>query len=119
MTWRCLVISTLVLAALLSCTPNISNPTPTIPANPTPAPSTTPEPASGTAPSALVPRITIEDLLYKIHINADIIIVDTRVDVETQFDIGHIKGAIPVPLSKIISGQWLPTADKEIILYCT
>ena len=119
MTWRCLVISTLVLAALLSCTPNIPNPTPTIPANPTPAPSITPEPASGSPPSALVPRITTEELLQKVESNAAIIIVDTRVDVETQFDIGHIKGAIPVPLSEITSGQWLPYADKEIIFYCT
>ena len=119
MTRRCLVISTLVLAALLSCTPNIPNPTPTIPADPTPAPSTTSEPVYGPPPSALVPRITPEELLYKIQSNADIIIVDARVDVETQFDAGHIKGAIPVPLSEITSGQWLPPADKEIILYCT
>jgi rhodanese-related sulfurtransferase len=47
------------------------------------------------------------------------LIVDSRLDVEEQFDAGHIKGAIPVPLSKIMEGQWLPPADKEIIFYCS
>src|SRR4030043_283778 len=116
MSWRHLVISVFILAVFFSCTPKTSDSAPSLPTNPTPAPSTTPEPAPRTPPSERVPRITIEELLHKIQNNADIIIIDTRVDVETQFDIGHIKGAIPVPLSEITSGQWLPSADKEIIL---
>jgi rhodanese-related sulfurtransferase len=47
------------------------------------------------------------------------LIVDSRLDVEEQFDAGHINGAIPVPLSKIMEGQWLPPADQEIIFYCS
>lgn len=66
-----------------------------------------------------VPRMTIGELLKKIESNADILIVDTRADVETEFASGHIKGAIPVPLTDIIAGQWTPPADKEIIFYCT
>ena len=82
-------------------------------------PASTPESTSRIPPSERVPRVTIEELLQKIESNADIIIVDTRVDVEEQFNIGHIKGAIPVPLSKITAGEWIPPVDKEIILYCT
>lgn len=83
-----------------------------------------PEPAaeplsSRLSPSERVPRITIEELLQKIESKADILIVDTRADVEEQFAVGRIKGAVPAPLSKITAGQWIPSADKEIILYCT
>ena len=85
----------------------------------TPTPATTPDSTSRTPPSERVPRITIDELLQKIESHADILIVDTRVDVEEQFAAGHIKGAIPVPLSKIMEGQWLPPADKEIIFYCS
>lgn len=51
-------------------------------------------------------------------------IADTRVDVEQNFAVDHIKGAVPAPLAKITAGEWLPLADKkiinkEIILYCT
>ena len=49
------------------------------------------------------------------------LIVDSRVDVEQEFDKGHIKGAIPVTLNQVISGQWIPPneKDKEIIFYCS
>jgi rhodanese-related sulfurtransferase len=67
----------------------------------------------------MVPRITIAGLLQKVESNADILIVDSRVDVEQEFDKGHIRGAIPVPLSQITSGQWIPPVgkNKEIIFY--
>lgn len=107
----CLIISTLILLTLFSCAPKAPDSTPT--------PATTPDSTSRTPPSERVPRITIEELLQKIESNANILIVDTRVDVETQFDAGHIKGAVPVPLSKITEGQWIPPADKEIIFYCS
>jgi hypothetical protein len=115
---RYLVTSMLTLLALFSCAPTLP-PSTTPPINPTPTPSTPPEATSIPPPSEQVPRMTKEELLQKIESNADIIIVDTRVDVETQFAIGHIKGAIPVTLAKIIAGQWLPPSDKEIILYCS
>ena len=71
------------------------------------------------SPSDRVPRITVEELMKKINNGEDIIIVDTRTDVEEQFHLGHIPGALPVTLSKINAGQWAPSANKEIIFYCT
>ncbi len=115
----CLIVSTLIVLALFSCAPKAPDSTPSLPIDSTPTPATTPDSTSRTPPSERVPRITIEELLQKIESNANILIVDTRVDVETQFDAGHIKGAVPVPLSKITAGQWIPPADKEIIFYCS
>jgi len=68
-----------------------------------------------------VPRITIDELLQKINSHADILIVDSRIDVEKLFDSDHIIGAIPVPLSAIMESTWLPPADQnqEIIFYCS
>ena len=119
MSWSYLVASALILLALLGCAPiaPVSIPSPSV--NPTPPPLTTPESPSAIPPSERVPRITIEELLQKIQSKADIVIVDTRLDVEELFALGHIKGAVPVPLSEIVSGQWTTTIDKEIILYCT
>ena len=87
---------------------------------PTPSPEVTlaPEPISRPAPSERVPRVTIEELLQKMESKANILVVDSREQVETEFDVDHIKGAVPVPLSAIIAGEWLPPPDKEIILYC-
>ncbi len=81
----------------------------------------TSSPSSGISPSARVPRIAIDELLQKINGHADILIVDCRIDVEKLFADGHIPGAVPVSLSEIIDGQWLPPADQnqEIIFYCT
>ena len=63
-----------------------------------------------------VPRITIDELLQKMADNSNILIVDTRH--ADQYEEDHIKGAITVPLDTIVSGGWMPPADKEIILYC-
>ena len=48
-------------------------------------------------------------------------IIDSRTDVGQQFESGHIKGAIPVPLVEITEGRWIPPADlnKEIVFYCS
>jgi 3-mercaptopyruvate sulfurtransferase SseA len=108
MNWRYLMAAALILLALFSCVPRTPASTPT-----------TPDSTPVTPPSERVPRLTIDQLLQKIESHADILIVDTRVDVAEQFAAGHIKGAIPVPLSEITSGQWIPPADKEIILYCS
>jgi len=75
---------------------------------------------SSTGPSASllerIPRITIDELLQKIADNSNILIVDTRH--ADQYEVDHIKGAISVPLSTIIAGDWTPPLDKELILYC-
>ena len=78
-------------------------------------------PSSAIPPSARVPRITIDELLQKINSHADLLIVDSRIDVEKLFADGHIPGSVPVPLSSITDGVWLPPADQnqEIIFYCT
>jgi hypothetical protein len=71
--------------------------------------------------SDLVPRISALELWQKITNNTDVLIIDTRVDVEILYASGHIKGAIPVPLSQFTEKKWVPTValDKEIVLYCT
>ena len=117
MSWSYLAASVLILLALLGCAPIAPVSIPSSPINSTPIP----ESPSTIPPSERVPRITIEGLLQKIQSNASIVIVDTRVDVEEQFAAGHIKGAIPVPLSKIVAGEWTPPTEleKEIIFYCT
>jgi hypothetical protein len=109
------IAASLIILALPGCAPK-APPSAVEPA-PTPAtPDSTPIP-----PSERVPRITIDELLQKINSHTDILIVDSRIDVEKLFDSGHIIGAIPVPLSKITDGQWLAPADlnREIIFYCT
>ena len=105
----CLIAVLLTLAVLFGCAPNA-------PVSPSDNDSTA---SSAIPPSERVPRITVDELLQKINSQADILIVDSRIDVEKLFADGHIPGAVPVPLSEIIDGQWLPPADKEIIFYCT
>jgi hypothetical protein len=113
----CLIAALLIILALLSCAPK----TPSSAVDSTPTPVTTPDSTPRIPPSERVPRITIDELLQKINSHADILIVDSRIDVEKLFDSGHIIGAIPVPLSEITESQWSPPADlnREIIFYCT
>ncbi len=113
MNYRYLFASLLVLLTLSACTVGTDNSTHT----------TSEPPSSDTAqmPSERVPRITVDELLQKINSGSDIIIVDTRLDVEQQYKEGHITGAIAVPLSNITEGQWTAPADlgKEVIFYCS
>jgi hypothetical protein len=80
-----------------------------------------PQPETQPSPTERVPRLTVEELLQKIEQNEDVLIVDTRKDVETAFQEGHIKGAVSVPFERIVSGEWVLPDDKdrEIILYCS
>jgi len=75
---------------------------------------------SSTEPSSSllerIPRITIDELLQKMADNSNILIVDTRH--AEEYEVDHIKSAISAPLDTIIAGDWMPPADKEIILYC-
>lgn len=118
-----LMTVSLTLAVLFGCAPNAPVYPPadnsTASADNSTASADNATASSAIPPSARVPRITIDELLQKINSHADILIVDSRIDVEKLFDAGHIPGAIPVPLSEIIDGKWLPPADKEIIFYCT
>lgn len=108
------ITACLIILALLGCAPKV--PSSAVEPTPATAPDSAPIP-----PSERVPRITIDELLQKINSHADILIVDSRIDVEKLFDSGHIIGAIPVPLSEITESQWSPPADlnREIIFYCT
>jgi hypothetical protein len=119
------------LVLLASCTPS----TPEPPVEPLPSPdaqqpaedSASPSPdvqqpdedSASRSPSERVPRITAEELFQKMEHEENILIVDTRADVETSFEEDHITGAVPVPLSQILDKQWVPSSDIEIILYCT
>ena len=111
MKWVCAIMLMLPLVVLFSCTT-------AAPAHPSDNSSA---PSSDIPPSARVPRFTVDELLQKINSHADILIVDSRIDVEKLFADGHIPGAIPVPLSAITGGEWLPPSDQnqEIIFYCT
>lgn len=84
----------------------------------TPIPAAEPEqePETRPSPSDMIPRITVEELLQVMESSADILVIDTR-DKE-QYDVDHITGAISVPLSVILEGEWTPPADKALILYC-
>jgi hypothetical protein len=112
-----LIAALLITLAAVACAPEA----PTSTVDPTPTPATTPDSTPIIPPTQRVPRITIDELLQKINNHDDILIIDSRIDVENLFAEGHIPGAIPVPLSKITEGQWLPPADQnqEIIFYCT
>jgi 3-mercaptopyruvate sulfurtransferase SseA len=109
MRWACVLAVLLTLVVLFGCAPEA-------PVHPSDNDTTA---SSAIPPSERVPRITIDELLQKINNHEEILIVDSRVDVQEQFASGHITGAIPVPLSTIIEGKWLPPQDKEIIFYCT
>jgi len=127
MYWRFLVAFVLILFASYGCAPGATDsipsspPTSPPPADSTPVPPPEPEQPAGSSPSALVPRISPAELLQKMLNNADILVVDSRAEVEEEYENGHITGAIPVALSQITSGQWEPPADKnkEIVFYCT
>jgi hypothetical protein len=122
---RNLFIISLLLFTIASCSGKINvapdSPTPISP----PQNSAQSAPSGGTvdrlSPSDRVPRISIDELFKKLNSSEPILIVDSRVDVNDQFSVGHIKGAIPVPLAKVISGEWMPPSDKnvEIVFYCT
>ena len=116
---RYVIAALIILPAMFGCAPEAPVSTPPAPESSTPATLTTPDSTSVIPPSERVPRVTIEELLQKIESNADILIVDTRLEVEEEFASGHIKGAIQVHLMKIMSGEWIPPAGKEIIFYCT
>jgi hypothetical protein len=113
----------IILSGCAIQTPVIPNsPPPSSPIqNPVQSPSTSNESIDRLSPSDRIPRISIEDLQSKINNDEPILIIDSRVDVNEQFTVGHIKGAVPVPLAKITSGEWTPPSDKnlEIIIYCT
>jgi 3-mercaptopyruvate sulfurtransferase SseA len=111
-----LVVALLIILIAFGCARKASSPAPV---DSGPSPATATDSAPDIPPSERVPRITIDELLGKINSHADILIVDSRIDVEKLFEAGHIPGAIPVPLSTIIEGKWLPPQDKEIIFYCT
>jgi hypothetical protein len=122
------LVATLLVVILVACAAPVPTSTlesecspacPTEPlANPS-IPSTEPQivtPARP-SPSEMVPRITIDELKQKMESNADILIVDNRH--KEEYDVDHIKGAISVPLSVIIAGEWTSPLDKELIFYCS
>jgi 3-mercaptopyruvate sulfurtransferase SseA len=113
---RFYLVAALLIIFAVACAPEASSP---VPVDSTPA--TTTDSTPDIPPTQRVPRITIDELLQKINNHDDILIVDSRIDVENLFADGHIPGAIPVPLSQITEGKWLPPGDQnqEIIFYCT
>ncbi len=74
-------------------------------------------PPTRPSPSETVPRITTAELQQKLESKADILIVDNRH--KEEYDVDHIKGAVSVPLSVIVAGEWTLPLDKELIFYCS
>ncbi len=66
--------------------------------------------------SDMIPRITIQELKRKVDSNAAVVIVDNRS--QAEYDLDHIKGAICVPLTTIVTGEWILPIDRELVFYC-
>ena len=76
--------------------------------------------------AADLPSITATELDRQLKQNApQILLIDVRTDEE--YNIGHLPGAIHIPLKTIESGDGIdriksqlnrPPADKQLILYC-
>ena len=75
------------------------------------------QPPAAQSPASQVPRITVEEL-KKLMADQQVVVVDVRS--ADAYKIGHIKGAINLPLDKIQAGDYkdLPR-DKRIITYCS
>ena len=124
--WKGLLylVAAVLVVILMGCAAPAPTSTPApecAPACPT-APLTNPstpstEPSSRPSPSEMVPRLTIDELKQKMESKADILIVDNRH--KEEYDVDHIKGAISVPLSVVIAGEWTFPLDKELIFYCS
>jgi hypothetical protein len=105
----------MVLIGILAC------------ATPTTLESGPQEPLSSTMPSeesigtttnsSEIPRISKEELLRKMENGEDILIVDTRY--KSEYDAGHIRGAVSGPYSEIVLRKWQPPPDQEVVLYCS
>jgi hypothetical protein len=111
------LFSGLAAIGLLLLVPACTSPAATVSTNSTAT--ATSAPSAKPSPTDMVPRITIDELYKKMQSGANILIIDGRSGVETEFEIDHIKGAIPVTLTQFTTG-WAPTAplDEEIIIYC-
>ena len=111
--------TSIVILILLSCVGCVwEDPAATSSPKETTSLASTSENQVAISPSDNVSRITIDDLLQKIEAREDIIIVDTRSDVEEKFNDDHIKGAIPLHVSRIEANLWVPDdINKEVILY--
>ncbi len=126
---RISVILFILLAGIMifgGCTRSTPATSPEGPAQPS-VPGTVTGPSSQTetdqplSPSERVPRITADELLQKMEQNEHMLVIDDRRDIETSYVQGHIKGAISVEFTQIISREWTPPENKdlEIIIYCS
>ncbi|MBN1691704.1 MAG: hypothetical protein JW901_11880 [Dehalococcoidia bacterium] len=113
MSFKLITVALLTSLVLSGCVAGTADST--TPSTSTPVDNTT------SAPSDRAPRMSIDELLQKMNSGSDILIVDSRRDVEEQFKTAHIKGAIAVPPDKITAGQWAPPPDlnREIVIYCS
>ena len=80
-----------------------------------PKPELPAEPSNKPSSQETVTRITVDELRQKMDSNANILIIDNRS--KEDYDAGHIKGAISVPASAIMAGEWTAPPDKELIFY--
>lgn len=63
-----------------------------------------------------IPRVTVDEA-YEAFINGEAILVDTRT--VTQFQAGHVEGAINVPVDQIDTALTELDPEAWYITYCT
>lgn len=60
--------------------------------------------------------ITVEELNKKLDGNEEVIVIDVRS--KLQYDEGHIKGALNIPMMKLSIESDDLDMEKEVIVYC-
>lgn len=78
--------------------------------------STTRANVSNIEPAQEIERISIDELKQMIERNQRVTIIDTRS--ESQYNAGHIRGAIRAPLNALEAGLADIPRDREIVTYC-
>jgi hypothetical protein len=63
-----------------------------------------------------VARISKEELLEKLNVKANVLVIDIRD--ESNYELEHISGAVNVALSALEEGKWEPPLNTELIIYC-
>lgn len=110
-----LLMAIVMSIALASCT---SASTGVPPASPQQPGTSEPNPAPPTELIATeqVSYVTAEELLQKIDSQADVLVIDARL--KEYYDADHIKGALSIPYSTVVSRDFVLPPAKEIIVYC-
>lgn len=111
-----LLMAIVISTALVSCT---SASTGMPPASPQQPGTSEPSPTPTTEPAVMeqVSYVTVEELLQKMQSQADVLVIDARL--KEYYDADHIKGALSLPYSTVVSRDFVLPPAKEIVVYCS